>query len=77
MLRQSLSLVTIGILVGTAVAVLAVRPMSAFLATGTRPTDALNFVVVGAILAVVAALATVAPIRRALRVDPAIALRQE
>jgi ABC-type lipoprotein release transport system permease subunit len=48
-----------------------------FLAPEVRPTDLTNFVVVGAVLALVAFIATVAPAVRALRVDPLVALRHE
>jgi ABC-type lipoprotein release transport system permease subunit len=48
-----------------------------FLVPGVRPTDATNFVVVAIALSLVAALATVAPTLRALRIDPAVALRHE
>jgi ABC-type lipoprotein release transport system permease subunit len=48
-----------------------------FLVPGVRPTDATNFVAVAFALSLVAALATLAPALRALRIDPAVALRQE
>jgi ABC-type lipoprotein release transport system permease subunit len=48
-----------------------------FLVPGVRPTDPANFVVVAGALSLVAALATVAPTLRALRIDPAVALRHE
>ena len=42
-----------------------------------RPTDPLNFKTVGAVLSIVAVIATIAPTVRALRVDPLTALRHE
>jgi ABC-type lipoprotein release transport system permease subunit len=60
-----------------ALAVFAVRPLAMFLAPEVRPTDLTNFVVVGAVLALVALAATIAPAVRALRVDPVVALRHE
>jgi putative ABC transport system permease protein len=48
-----------------------------FLVPEVRPADPMNFVAVALVLAVVAGLATVAPTVRALRVDPAVALRHE
>jgi putative ABC transport system permease protein len=63
--------------IGLGLAVVAVRPLSMFLVPGVRPTDPANFVVVACALSLVAALATVAPTLRALRVDPAVALRHE
>jgi putative ABC transport system permease protein len=74
---QSLRLVTAGIVIGLAVAVVALRPLSMFLVPEVRPADPLNFVAVACVLALVAGLATVAPTARALRVDPAVALRHE
>jgi putative ABC transport system permease protein len=67
----------VGIAIGMALAVFAVRPLAMFLAPEVRPTDLTNFVVVGAVLALVALAATVAPAVRALRVDPVVALRHE
>jgi len=66
-----------GIGVGTAMAVLAVRPLAMFLVPNVRPADPLNFVAVAALLCFVGLLATVAPALRALRVDPLTALRNE
>jgi len=74
---QSLRLVTAGVGIGLAVAVVAVRPLSMFLVPEVRPADPMNFVAVAGVLSLVAGLATVAPTARALRVDPAVALRHE
>jgi predicted permease len=74
---QSLKLVATGMAIGLAIAVVAVRPLSMFLVPEVRPTDPLNFVAVAGVLALVAGLATVAPTARALRVEPAVALRHE
>jgi predicted permease len=74
---QSLRLVTAGMVIGLAVAAVAVRPLSMFLVPEVRPADPMNFVAVACVLALVAGLATVAPTARALRVDPAVALRHE
>jgi putative ABC transport system permease protein len=76
-LRQSLTLVAVGVGAGTAMAVLAVRPLAAFLIPEVRPADPANFLVVGAVLVFVALIATASPAIRALRVDPAIALRHD
>jgi len=74
---QSLRLVALGMAIGLALAAVAVRPLSMFLVPEVRPADPLNFVAVACALALVASLATLAPTARALRVDPAAALRHE
>jgi len=76
-LRQSTSLAATGIGIGLALSVFAVRPLAMFLAPEVRTNDVANFVVVGAVLSVVALIATVAPAMRAVRVDPVVALREE
>jgi len=76
-LRQSTSLAATGIGIGLALSIFAVRPLAAFLTPEVRTNDVANFVVVGAVLAVVALIATVAPALRAVRVDPVVALREE
>jgi ABC-type antimicrobial peptide transport system permease subunit len=74
---ESARLVAAGMAIGLGVAVFAVRPLSMFLVPGVRPTDATNFVAVAGALSLVAAVATLSPAIRALRVDPAVALRNE
>ena len=74
---KSLRLVGAGVVIGLAVAAVAVRPLSMFLVPELRPADPMNFVLVACMLALVAALATLPPTARALRVDPAVALRHE
>lgn len=74
---KSLRLVGAGVVIGLAVAAVAVRPLSMFLVPEVRPADPMNFVLVACMLALVAALATLPPTARALRVDPAVALRHE
>jgi ABC-type antimicrobial peptide transport system permease subunit len=44
---------------------------------GVRPTDPATYAAVTAVLGVIALLACCLPARRAMRVDPIIALRQE
>ncbi|HZS45206.1 MAG TPA: FtsX-like permease family protein, partial [Blastocatellia bacterium] len=75
--RQGLVLVITGIVIGVALSMALLPPLSAFLISGVRPTDYTNFVVTGIVLCVVAMIATVMPATRALLVDPAIALRSE
>ena len=76
MLRQGLVLAAIGIGLGT-VAALGLTRLMASLLYGVDPLDLPTFGVVGLTLAVVAALASWLPARRAAAVDPAVTLRQE
>ena len=74
--RQGMELAAIGILVGLAGAAALTRVMASLL-FGVSATDALTFSAVAALLAAVAFVATVIPARRATRVDPMVALREE
>jgi ABC-type lipoprotein release transport system permease subunit len=75
--RQSLTMVAAGLIPGIAIAVFAVRPLAVFLVPEVRTGDIGNFVLVGAVLGAVAAVATLAPQLRAVRVDPVAAPRYE
>jgi putative ABC transport system permease protein len=76
MVRNGLRLVTIGLVAGTAGALVATRAMQALL-FGVGATDPLTFVAVPAVLLVTALVATWAPALYASRADPAAALRAE
>jgi ABC-type antimicrobial peptide transport system permease subunit len=76
MLRYAMTLVVIGTLVGLAGAYLLTRVMSNLLFQVT-PTDLTTFVIVPAVLLVVALVACLIPARRATKVDPLITLRYE
>ncbi|MGH9792700.1 MAG: ABC transporter permease [Candidatus Acidiferrales bacterium] len=65
-----------GMVVGVAGAFVATRWLASLL-FGIAATDPLTFVLAPALLAAVAVLATVIPARRAMRVDPMVALRYE
>jgi len=65
-----------GVVIGIAASLGVTRLMSSLL-FGISPTDPLTFIVVAALLSAVALLASYIPARRALRVDPMVALRYE
>jgi predicted permease len=75
-MKRGLLLAGIGLVIGLGVALLSTRVVSILL-FGVTPTDPVVFVGVPLTLALVAALACYLPARRALRVDPLTALRQE
>jgi ABC-type lipoprotein release transport system permease subunit len=65
-----------GLTAGLGVAMAAAPMLRAYL-VGIGPYDAPAFVAVIVVLALAACAATVVPVRRATRVDPAVTLRQE
>jgi predicted permease len=75
-LRESLLLVLTGTLIGLAAASAATRLIAAML-FGLTPTDPLTLVLATLLLLAVAAWASWLPARRAARVDPLVALREE
>lgn len=75
-LRQGLGLALVGAAVGLACALIVSHLMAALL-YGVRPTDPLTFAGVALLLIGVALLASYIPARRAIRVDPLVALRHE
>lgn len=74
--RQGLILTLIGVGLGVAASLAAVRALNRLL-FGVSPTDPLTFVAVVAILGVVALAACFVPALRASRIDPVVALRYE
>jgi len=74
--RLGLKLVSIGIVVGVALAVALTRLISALL-FGVQATDPPTYLLVALVLAAIAGLACYIPARRATKVDPMIALRYE
>ncbi len=75
MLRQGGLLVGAGLAIGIACALAASKVVGSVLAVS--PSDPTTFVTVTAVLAVVALGACYLPVRRAVRVDPMVALRHE
>jgi ABC-type antimicrobial peptide transport system permease subunit len=75
-LSSGLWLVGIGVAVGLVAAVAATRFLGA-LVFGVSPVDPVTFAAAAALLTTVALCAHWVPIRRALRIDPASALRSE
>lgn len=75
-LVEGVRLAVIGVVVGIAASLAAARLMSSLL-FGVGSTDPLTFVCVAALLSFVALLASYVPARRAMRVDPMVALRYE
>jgi putative ABC transport system permease protein len=75
-LRQGGRLAILGVVIGSAVTLVLSRTLSGLL-FGVRNTDPLTFMVVVALLLGVALAACYLPARRAMRVDPMVALRYE
>jgi ABC-type antimicrobial peptide transport system permease subunit len=75
-LRQGLRLSLLGLAVGLGVALALTRLLASQL-YGVSATDPATFAVLAAVVLGVSALASLVPARRATRIDPMIALRQE
>ena len=74
--RRAATLIGTGLVVGLAVALVAGRLLERIL-FGVKPSDPLTFVVVFALMLGIGTVATFLPARRAARIDPMQALRQE
>ena len=74
--KQALILVSIGLILGIAGSFALTRYIADEL-YGVKPTDPITFIAVSAGLVVVAVLASLIPTRRAVSVDPTVALRHE
>ena len=75
-LRQGAGLVLVGLVFGIGIAILVTRWIATLL-YGVQPSDPLTFVVIAVLLTAVAMLASYLPARRAMKVDPVVALRYE
>src|ERR1700676_883601 len=75
-LRQAGTLVLLGIVIGLLGAAAGARLMQGLL-VGVKPVDPLTYGSLAGVLAGVALLACLLPVRRAMRVDPMVALRYE
>ena len=76
LLRWPLSMVALGVITCIVGSLAIGRVFSRFL-FGIKPTDPVTFLVVPPLLAIVALMASYIPVRRATKVDPLIALRDE
>lgn len=74
-LRQGIVIVAVGLVVGLLAALAAARVVGTFLTVS--PTDPLTYVAVSVLLSLVALAACAIPARRAMRVDPMVALHYE
>ena len=75
-LRQSLAIIVIGLIIGLIGALGATRLMSALL-FGVGANDLATYLIVILLLGIAALLASYLPARRAMAVDPIVALRYE
>jgi ABC-type antimicrobial peptide transport system permease subunit len=76
-LRDAAFLAGAGIVVGSATAIFITRPLAMFLVTGLRPNDPVTLGATSLVLGVICLLAAWAPARRALAIDPVMALRDQ
>jgi predicted permease len=74
-LRQGLVIVAVGLVLGVVAALAVARVVGNFLTVS--PMDPVTYLTVSALLTIVALLACYIPARRAMRVDPMVALRYE
>ena len=76
MLGRGVIVIGVGIAIGLAISLGATRIIGSYL-YGVTPTDPMTYGVVLLLLLAVACLACYVPARRALKVDPLVAMRQD
>ena len=76
-LGEGAGILGLGAGIGMLVAILVTKPLAMFLVSGLAPSDALTYIAVAGVLALVGCAASLKPALRALRADPATALRYE
>jgi len=74
--RQELAIVSAGLAVGLLIAIGVGRLVGEFL-VGIGPTDPVTYIAVSGLLAIIALAACYVPARRAIEVEPTVALRYE
>jgi putative ABC transport system permease protein len=74
--KMGLKLALIGVVSGAALAIALTRLIARFL-FGVSPADPITFAAVAAVLVSIALLACYVPARRAMKLDPMVALRHE
>ena len=75
-LGEAIRLLVIGLAAGTVLALVATRAARSLL-YGLAPHDPLTLVLAGVVMAAITLVASVLPARRAARLDPMVALREE
>ncbi len=76
-LQDSARLTVVGSALGLSLAFFVTRPLAVFLVPGLHADDPLNFAAVSAIMILTGIAAAWGPARRALAVDPNMALRTD
>ena len=76
LLRETFGLIAAGLMIGTGLAYSASRLIKSQL-YGVAPQDPLTFFLAGALLVAIGFFAAYLPARRASKLDPMVALRQE